>query len=141
MQEQTYDTNLEATLLSSIIYTPALLEKYSTKLNKNLFFLPLHQKIINIIQTLYKSDKLIDEEIVRNKLGKEYEDDLLYIIIKTPINRLDDYIEILQDYAIKREMQSIAFDISKSLQENISGLELQAKFSNRTEALKANRDI
>lgn len=141
MQEQTYDTNLEATILSSIIYSPALLEKYSTKLKIDLFFLPLHQNIINIIQTLYKSDKLIDEEIIRNKLGKEFEQDLIYIISKNPINRLDDYIEILQDYSIKRELQNIAIDISKSLQENMTGLELQARLSNKTEALTASRDL
>ncbi|MEA2029354.1 MAG: AAA family ATPase [Campylobacterota bacterium] len=137
MQEQTYDTNLEATILSSIIYSPALLEKYSIKLNREIFFLPLHQNIINIIQTLYKSDKLIDEEIIRNKLGKEHENDLLHIISKTPINVIDDYIDILQDYSIKREMQSIAFDINKSLQANISGIELQAKLSNRTQTLQS----
>ena len=137
MQEQTYDTGLESTLLSSIIYNPALLDKYSSKINTKLFFLPLHQKIIDIMISLNKSEKIIDEEIIRNKLGKEYEDDLLYIMSKNPITGLDDYIEILQDYSIKREMQSIAFDISKSLAENVSGLELQAKLSNRTEALKS----
>lgn len=141
MQEQTYDTNLEATILSSIIFTPSLLEKYSTKLKVDLFFLPLHKNIINIIQTLYKADKLIDEEIVRNKLGKEFEEDLIYIITKNPINRLDDYIEILQDYSIKRELQNIAIDISKSLQENMTGLQLQARLSNKTEALTASRDL
>ncbi len=141
MQERTFDTDLEATLLSSIIYDPALLEKHSAKLKNNLFFLPLHQNIINIIQTLFKQDKVIDEEIIRNKLGKEFEQDLIYIISKNPISRLDDYIEILQDYAIKREMQSIALDISKSLQENYTGLELQARLTSKAEALNANIDL
>lgn len=141
MQEQTYDTNLEATLLSSVIYTPALLEKYSQKLKTDLFFLPLHKNIISIVLKLYKDEKGIDEEIVRNKLGKEFEDDLLYIISKTPLSRLDDYIEILQDYAIKREMQSIAFEIGKSLEENLTGIELQAKLSSRTQALLSNTQL
>jgi len=141
MQEQTFDTNIEATVLSSIIYTPALLDKYSSKLKIDLFFLPLHQNIISIVQSLHKSDKIIDEEIVRNKLGNEYEQDLIYIITKNPLNRLDDYIEILQDYSIKREMQNIALDISKSLQENMTGLELQARLSNKTEELTANRNL
>lgn len=141
MREQTYDTNLEATVLSSIIYTPALLEKYSRKLKHNLFFLPLHQNIHAIVQTLFQSGKVIDEEIVRNKLGKEFEDELIYIISKNPTNILDDYIEILQDYSIKREMQSIAFDIKESLQSNMTGLELQGKLSNRTKELNSNIDL
>lgn len=141
MQEQTYDTNIEATVLSSIIYDPALLQKYNTKLKRELFFLPLHQNIIEIIQSQFKADKLVDEEIIRNKLGKEFEQDLIYIISKSPAHRLDDYIEILQDYSIKREMQNIAFDISKSLQSNMTGLELQARLSNKAQTLAANKDL
>jgi len=141
MQEQTYDTNIEATVLSSIIFTPALLNKYSTKLKEKLFFLPLHQKIINIVNSLFKADKVIDEVIIRNILGKQSEEDILYIISKTPANRLDDYIEILEDYSIKREMQHIALDISKSLESNMTGVELQARLSNKTEALSKNIDL
>ena len=141
MQEQTYDTNIESTVLSSIIYNPALLEKYNSKITIKLFFLPLHQNIIKIILELFNAEKLIDEEILKNRLGSQFENDLIYIITKNPINRLDDYIEILQDYSLKREMQSLALDISKSLQTNISGLELQAKVSNLTEQLNTTSQL
>ena len=127
MQDQTYDTNIESTVISSIIYTPALLDTYISRLESKHFFLPLHANIFKIITTLYKADKVIDEEIIRNKLGKEYENDLIYILTKNPISRLDDYIEILDDYAIKRDMQAVAFNISKDLQSNLTGIELQAK--------------
>jgi len=135
MQEQTYDTNIEATLLSSIIYNPALLEKYVSNINKNLFFLPLHKTIIDIVLKLSEADKIIDEEIIKNRLGPQFENDLIYILTKNPINRLDDYIEILQDYSMKRDMQKLAFDITKSLESNVSGLELQAKITNLTEKI------
>ena len=141
MQEKTYDTNIEATLLSSIIYSPALLEKYAAKLHKDLFFLPLHQNIIDIVLKLYNEEKAIDEEIIKNKLGPQFEDDLIYILTKNPVSRLDDYIEILQDYSMKRQMQTLAFDITKSLQENISGLELQAKVANLTEKITNNSQL
>jgi len=141
MQEQTYDTNLEATVISSIIFSPALLEVYNSKITKKLFFLPLHIKIITIILDLHNSDKVIDEEIIRNKLGKEFEDDLLYILTRTPINRLDDYIEILQDYSLKREMQALAFDITNSLQSNITGLEVQARVTNLTQEISETNKI
>ena len=141
MQEQTYDTNIEATVISSIIFNPALLERYNSKINKKLFFLPLHVNIIIIILELSKAEKLIDEEIIRNKLGKEVEDNLLYILTKTPINRIDDYLEVLQDYSLKREMQSLAFDITKSLQGNTTGLELQAKVTNLTEQMTSSNQL
>lgn len=141
MQELTYDTNIESTVISSIIYNPALLDKYASRLESKLFFLPLHIKIINTILELYKADKIIDEEIIRNKLGKDFENDLIYILTRTPINNLDDYIEILQDYSIKRNMQSIVFDISQDLQSNLTGLELQAKLQLRSESLAKSNKI
>jgi replicative DNA helicase len=141
MQEQTYDTNIESTVISSIIYNPALLEQYSSKLTNKLFFLPLHLKIMDIVLALNKADKIIDEEIIRNKLGREYENDLIYILTKNPINRLEDYIEILQDYSIKRDMQAIAFDITKDLQTNTTGLELQAKLASVTENLSKSTQL
>jgi len=135
MQEQTYDTNLESTVISSIIFSPALLDRYNSKITKKLFFLPLHIKIITIILDLNSSEKIIDEEILRNRLGKEFENDLLYILTKNPISRLDDYLEILQDYSLKREMQALAFDITNSLQSNTTGLEVQARVTNLTQEI------
>jgi len=141
MQEHTYDTNIEATLLSSIIYNPALLEKYASKINRNLFFLPFHQSIIDIILKLFEAEKLIDEEIIKNKLGPQFEDDLIYILTKNPISALDDYLEILQDYSMKRDMQTLAYDITKSLHSNVSGLELQAKVTNLTEKIRSSNKL
>lgn len=141
MQEQTYDINIESTVISSILYNPALLDEHTSKINKKIFFLPLHIKIIEIILSLYKLEKIIDEEIIRNKLGKEFENDLIYILTKNPVSRLDDYIEILQDYAIKRDVQALALDITKSLQSNSSGLELQAKISNLTKKLTTGNQL
>lgn len=141
MQEQTYDTNIESTIISSVIFNPALLDKYSSKLTNKLFYLPLHVKIINIIFALNEADKIIDEEIIRNKLGREYENDLVYILTMNPINRLDDYIEILQDYSIKRDMQAIVFNISKDLQSNTTGLELQAKLTTLSENLSKSNQL
>ena len=141
MHEQTYDTNIESTVISSIIYNPALLDKYNSKLHKKLFFLPFHIKIMSVIQAQYQADKAIDEEIIRNKIGREHENDLIYIISKTPINGLDDYIEILQDYSLKRDMQALALDISTSLQNNTSGLALQAKVANISDALASSNKL
>ena len=141
MQEKTYDTNIEATVISSLIYSPALIEKYAGKLSVKLFFLPLHVKIIKVLLYLQSNDKIIDEEILRNKIGSEYENDLIYILTKNPITRLDDYIEILQDYSMKRDMQMLAFDISKGLESNISGIELQARISNITATLTSSTPL
>jgi len=141
MQEKTYDTNIEATVISSLIYNPALFETYASKLSKKLFFLPLHVKIIEVLLNLHLNNKIIDEEILRNKMGAEYENDLIYILTKNPIARLDDYIEILQDYSIKRDMQMLTFDISKGLESNLSGAELQARINGLTTTLASSNPL
>ena len=141
MQEQIYDTNIEATVISSFIFNPALLDKYISKISNKLFFIPLHNKLINIILNFYKNDKIIDEELIRNKLGREFEDDFIYILTKTPINNLNDYIVLLQDYSLKREMKKVALNINKSLQENNSGLEIQAKVANLTQEITNNNTL
>jgi len=130
MQELTYDTNIELTVISSIVYDPTLLQKYAVKISTKLFFLPFHKEIIKIILELKNADKTIDEDIIRNKLGKEFKEDFLYILTRNPIIHLDDYLEILQDYSIKRDIQDVTFEMTKSLQNNASGIELQAKVSN-----------
>jgi replicative DNA helicase len=141
MQEQTYDTNIEATVISSIIFNPALLELYSSKISQKLFFLPLHNKIIDVILTLDQSDKLIDEEIIRNKIGPEYENELIYILTKTPVSKLDDYIEILQDYSIKRDLQNLTLNLTKDIQNNLSGFELQAKLNDMAESISNSNQL
>jgi len=143
MQEQTYDTNIEATLLSSLIFNPALLDKHALHLSPTLFFLPTHKKIVELILDLHKNGKVIDEEILRNRLGSEYESDLIYILTKNPLGNIEDYLEILQDYAIKREMQKLSLEIQNSLQSNIKGIELQAKVLSLTEELstRTKKDI
>lgn len=139
--EKTYDINIESTILSSIIYSPILLQKYINKINQDIFFLPLHKKIIMIFLELFHNNKIIDETIILNKLGKEFENDLLYIISKKPIINIDDYLEILNDLYLKREMRSLALEITNSLNSPTSGLELQSKVNIKTEQLLQNNQI
>ena len=135
MQEQTFNIGIEASVLSSIIFEPSQLDKYGSRLHINLFYLPNHQKILNVILERHKSEKTIDEEIIKHILGSDIEETLLFILQKNPIHNLDDYLEILQDFSTKREMQNIAFEIGHSLESNMSGIEIQAKITNLTKEL------
>ena len=93
MNKQTYNINIESTILSSILYSPTLLQKYANKIDTKLFFLPLHKKVISIILELYKENKTIDEIIILNTIGKEFENDLVYIISKKPIANIEEAIK------------------------------------------------
>lgn len=135
MDNKIYDTNIEASILSSLLFEPAQVKRYISKLDEKLFYYSVYKKIYQTIIYQYENGKLIDEEIIRNKLGVEYEEDLLYVMSKNPISTLDDYLDVLQDYALKREMQTLAFEIGKSLENSATGLEIHAKVENFTDSL------
>lgn len=141
MQEKIYDLNIESSLLSSIIFDPTLLKKYGEKINEDIFFLPNHRKIFKTIIDLYNNDKLIDEEIIKNHLGSEYEDVLINILSSTPMVILDGYIEILKDYSIKREIQKISKELSESIYKGESGISLQAKLQTYSESISSKHTL
>ena len=140
MQETTYNISIESSVISSIIFNPALLDKYHSKINKKLFYIHSHTKIIDLILMLHKEDKIIDEVIISSLLDNKYEEDLLRIMVTNPISRLDDYLEILQDLSIKRDMLALAIDIKEAVATNSSGVSLQAKVNQITEDMsKSNK--
>ncbi|MEA2100690.1 MAG: AAA family ATPase, partial [Campylobacterota bacterium] len=118
-----------------------LLDKYRNKINKKLFYLSSHQNIIQKILELHKEEKIIDEIILQNILGDKYNDILLSIISKNAISRLDDYLDILQDFSIKRDVAALALDINKNLETNYSGVELQAKVNDLTDSLNISNEL
>ena len=135
MQEKTYDLNIESSLLSSIIFDPSLLKKYGEKIDTEIFFLPNHKKIYKTIIELYNDGKYFDEEILKNRLGAEYEDILINILSSTPLTVLDGYIEILNDLAIKREIDKLTKELSLAISKGESGINLQAKLQTLTEKI------
>ena len=141
MQEKTYDLNIESALLSSIIFDPSLLKKYADKIDENVFFLPYHQKIYKTIIDLYRNDKPIDEEIIKNRLGSNYEDILINILSSTPMTILDGYIEILKDLTIKREIQKISKELAESIDKGESGIALQAKLQSFSENISSKHTL
>ena len=141
MLEKSYNIDIELTILSSIIYDPALLDKYKSRIKNKLFYLNSHKKIIEMILQLHKDEKIIDEIILHNKLGNSYDENLLSILSKNPINKLDDYLNILQDFSIKRDVASLANDINKNLETDYTGIELQAKINNLTDNLNKTNEL
>jgi replicative DNA helicase len=62
-------------------------------------------------------------------------------LTKTPVSKLDDYIEILQDYSIKRDLQNLTLNLTKDIQNNLSGFELQAKLNDMAESISNSNQL
>ena len=141
MQKQTYNLNIESALLSSLIFNPDLLKKYAEKMSEELFFQPQHRKIFTTINELYSNGKQIDEEILHNILGDEYENILINILASTPLSILDGYIEVLQDLSVKREIQRVTLELGKALASGESGIKLKALLTTLDEEITSKQNI
>jgi len=141
MQEKIYNIDIETTVLSSIIFKPTLLNKYNRKIKKNIFYSPTYRIIIDKILNLHKNNKVFDVDILVKELGVKYGNDLIYILSKNPASNLDDYLDILQDFSVKRDMKQLALEIDKGLELNNSRIELQAKINNLTKKINIENEL
>ena len=121
---QTYNINIEKSVLSSIFFDPSLFEEISTNLSYTDFYYPAHRDIYKAIEELHNSDQPIDEDFVKKRLelDKKFDENAFIEIISTnPIaNTLAHVIEI-KNYATRRELSSLALQIKHTTDdENIS---------------------
>jgi len=67
MAQQLYDINLERTLLSSLIFEPALIDDHFHSLNsQSLFFQESHQIICQIILKLHTDSVPVEEGMINS---------------------------------------------------------------------------
>jgi len=135
MQDKTYDISIERTVLSSLIFD---FEQHKLKINTikgEMFFLPIHKTIFELIVDMDKKSKIFDENILRSILGSQSEEELLNIISSTPLSNLESYIEVLADLSLKRQITKLVHDLGSEAGHS-SGSELQNKLSNLSNELK-----
>jgi len=130
-----YNINIERAVLSSILFSPEIIEDVMGVLKPNDFYLPAHQKIFSTMQLLHKEDLPIDEEFIRTKIkqtknsmdkgfkgnkndlkgnNSDFDESILIEILSAnPITNTTAYIEQIKDSAVKRELASLANSIKK----------------------------
>jgi replicative DNA helicase len=134
MANEIFNSNIEKAVLASLLYEPSLVEKYSVMLKSTLFYLPVHKKMmINLLQA-YQDEKIIDELLLRSKLDVQDEQALIEVLATTPLVKLDDYLEVLQDLALKREVGGVISRVGESIDAQ-NGAALQAQLTKLTQEL------
>lgn len=116
-----YNINIERAVLSSILFSPEIIEDVLGVLKPADFYLPAHQKIFATMQLLHSQDLPIDEEFIRTKIKqnkssieKDFDDSILIEILSAnPISNTSAYIEQIKDSSVKRELASLANSIKK----------------------------
>ncbi len=126
---QHYSLQTEQSVLATLIDNYDKFEKYHTQLKPETFFYEANQSIYSAMQILYKDDKPIDADFIRQELDKQgtsIDDFLIAVITSTPTAVIEKYIKQLQKAHEERE----ALSVTTLLREGkISVEQLQTKLS------------
>jgi len=113
--DSVYSINIERAVLSSILFNPEEIEDILGVLKHKDFYLPAHQKIFEVMETLHSHDLPIDEEFIRKRVNSKDVDDsiLIEILSANPITNTMAYVSEIKDGSIKRELATLATTIKK----------------------------
>ncbi|MCD4759083.1 MAG: DUF3987 domain-containing protein [Arcobacteraceae bacterium] len=126
---QNYSIQIEQSVLATLIDNYDKFEKYHTQLKPETFFYEANQSIYSAMQILYKDDKPIDADFIRQELDKQgtsIDDFLIAVITSTPTAVIEKYIKQLQEAHKEREALSVTTQLREG---KISVEQLQTKLS------------
>jgi len=110
--EQSYNANIEKSILSAILFNPILIEDIDNIIDVKDFYLPAHQEIYSTMQFLYKNDLPIDEEFIKRKSKKLDESTMLEILSANPIANITQYAKEMIKDGINRQIISVGSRVS-----------------------------
>lgn len=115
MNEETlYNLAFERSILSSIVFDPALFKEVS--LDAADFYLAAHQKIYEAIAWLDKEDKPIDEEFIRVYLTNQKSFDertMMEVLTANPISNVREYVARVRELAQMRALVMLGINLRK----------------------------
>lgn len=146
MAQQLYDINLERTLLSSLIFEPALIDEHFHSLNsQSLFFQESHQIICQTILKLHTDSVPVEEGMINSSLkksGHDVEKELIFILTTTPAASIQPYINALSEFADKRHLITLINAFNRDLHdESILPTALLSKTIDRLENFRQTHRI
>ncbi len=120
MADRLYNINIERAVLSSILFNPNFFDEIASKLNSDDFYLPFHRYLFEAMEELEKEDQPIDEDFLKKKLetkNRFNEDEMVEILMTTPLSNIFAYIDELKNYSIKRKLNRLSATINQVVAE------------------------
>lgn len=107
MNSSLSDIELEKKVLAILIANPNAYEKVMIQLSDNLFTLPIHQRIYNLIDSLLSENRSYDSIILSRELKRTNKKDIEYLegidtVFSNPKN-IEEYVMYLLEYSVKRD--------------------------------------
>ncbi|ABB44081.1 DnaB-like protein helicase-like protein [Sulfurimonas denitrificans DSM 1251] len=110
--EHNFNTSIEKSILSSILFEPQKLQDISNILNVEDFYLQAHQLIYDSMLKLNKQDLPIDEEFLKKKFPKIDDGVMLDILAANPISNILAYAKELKTDAINRQITLVGSKVA-----------------------------
>ena len=110
MSKIKYNTALEKTILSSLIFQPELIQRYGHSLRYEDFYLPAFGNIFKTIMDLEADDKPIDEEFIKGRMlaAKTFDEmAMLDVMMSNPVANLSPYIEEIKKLSQFRALHNL----------------------------------
>ncbi|MEA3513706.1 MAG: replicative DNA helicase [Campylobacterota bacterium] len=129
-----YSLNIERAVLSSILFDQDILEDILGILKPTDFYLPAHQKVFAVMETLNHDGMPIDEDFIRKRVDSSEVSDsiLIEILSANPISNTMAYVKEIKDGAVKRELITLATDIKKlTIEDEVTALDAVDKVQNQ----------
>jgi replicative DNA helicase len=127
INDNSYIINIEKAVLSSILFEHDIIEDILGVLKATDFYLPVHQKVFTVMETLHIENMPIDEEFIRSRVdNREISDEILFEILSAnAISNIMAYVEEIKNLSIKRELLQLSTSIKKIILEddNINALD------------------
>lgn len=143
--DTTFDYNLEASLLCSLIFNP---EIKTAQLESDLFFNPLHKQILQSLQALDLQDAPRDEIIIRDYLVRTVKVDsniaeaaLATILMQSPYSSIEHHVERLYEYKKIRDVKTALLRLQEQLNKGDSAIELESSLLSYGQKIATNRSI
>lgn len=115
-----FNQQLEKSVLSSLIFEPALFDTYGHTISEQDFYHPFHQHLLSTIKHLVVNDKPIDEEFIMQHMKREKTFDehmMLELLTAGAISGIEKYISELKEMRQRRDMLQLSYGIPKNVEE------------------------
>ena len=113
-----YDKNIEQSILSSIVFEPAILQEcQNSGIEEKHFFIPFHKHLYKTLVIL-SENSVIDEDFIRDSMGKFFNESLFVeVMTKTPITNIEHHAIKIKELFNQREAKLLANRIVQSVEE------------------------
>ena len=141
INDSAYLINIERTIISSMLFNYDEIESIFENIKYFMFYSPIHQEIVKVIEILYSNELPVDENFIvsrcDNKFKAAIESALIEIMSVNAITNVMAYCKDILEAFKRRELKKLFINANKALlEENSSSDEIMAYIDSEKEKIE-----